>query len=145
MQKNTSLWLVIFAAIAVGAAFFFNIQDSFDGKGSKELINSAEISGIEVIHDGSHYTLGYEQQLLLLKYINQAVPTVPTKEKSVFSFEKIVIISLQGKSFEIIPLAIRSGDLVFSSPALGNGKPLRDTSAGKMVALIESSYSTKKS
>lgn len=144
MKNRSSLWMVILATTGVLIVFLLNLQDAFSGKGEKELLSSDDISGIAVVHERIPYTLGYSQQVHVIKMLNKAIPTMPPQNLEKFPFDRIIIYPFSGESIEITPLERRYDDLIFSSPKWNNSKPLRDTSAGKLLGLIESVYKTPK-
>lgn len=142
MKKNSTLWLSIIAAIAIVTIFFSNIRDFFDQKGSYNILDKENVINIEVLHSGKPFLLDFPQQTRFIQLINKAIPSIPVKEKQSFTFEKITVFLFGGKSYEITPLGVFSNDLIFLSPGLNNGKPLRDTSNGELLKLIESAYTS---
>lgn len=142
MKNRSSLWMVVLAITSVLIVFLLNLQGAFSGKGGKELLSTDDISGIAVVREAIPYTLSYSQQAHVIKMLNKAIPTIPPQGLEKFPFDKVVIYPFSGDPIEITPLERRYDDLIFSSPKWHNGKALRDTSAGALIGLIESTYQT---
>jgi hypothetical protein len=87
------------------------------------------------------YTLNFEQQNALITYVNAAeTSNMQPSTAAPTPYSKIIIYRFNAPNTIITPLTYIGDNLLFSTPEWNEGKPLLDTSQGKLKHLLETSY-----
>ena len=128
MPRRTALLLTI-GFLCVGIALLIRAFPPVTPE--KVFITSGQVRGMAVSKDSTLYTLNFEQQEMMIDFLNQLEP-VESASGETSPFEKIIIYRFDRPNIEVKTVAIVNMELVLSLPDLK-----KETSDGKMLNLLQ--------
>ena len=139
MNSRSLLYMTSLVLVAIGLLLVLNVISLVSSGDHDRFLTPRQVCHISVLRDKVVYEPNSEQQKLLLSYLNQAEPAteIPQADKqAVNNLDAIRVYLFQGEPEVIKPLAYVGNELLFENPHWNSGKPLKDTSKGKLEALI---------
>lgn len=106
-------------------------------------IKNTDVRGMAVEHRGSLYTLNFDQQNHVLRYLNSSLPVSKSDYQNMnetLPFSKIVIYTFKSPDIEISPIGYREDNLVFFAPNWGANSYMIELSGGELKKLLGQTY-----
>lgn len=143
MSSNTITIMAGAVVLAVLILLGINLIPFFSTSQKKVLISLNDTNGMAVVHNGTPYTLNFEQQNSAMEYINRAVFVKKSdyaNRKKNFEVEKITVYRFKKPEVDIFPIDLADKNLIFSAPAWSQEYYFMDLSAGGFQRLLISSF-----
>lgn len=138
MAWRTKMFLAIaFICFGFAAVFYMSYGVKLT---SNHYINSADVRGISLVAENASYPVDYERQVALLSFFNAAKSLDPKEDVSKGTktlFSKIFIYHYKDLVTEVYPIIYLGNELVFQCRDWNQGEMLKDTSQGKLKALLD--------
>ena len=137
MINRVIFFLSLLMLVFVGILFYANMGYLFFDPPKEKHISYNAVSGIAVEQQGTFYTLNFNQQNRLLKFLNELQPTsslVPLTDELI---GKIVIYRFNEPDLILQPMSVNENEgLYFKIPEWNRENIFYDTSKGKLKKLI---------
>lgn len=137
--------MIAIVITSMGILILANVSHLFQLNKSERYIDYNAIRGIEVVHKGVPYTVNFDQQVSIARFLNESTEyrgsenNSQSLEKNLV--DKIVIFRFNGlKEIEITPVSFYNGSLIFSAPLWQNQGLLIDNSAGELQKTLAKTY-----
>lgn len=143
MKTSTLVMLSALVIASMGLLVVMNFAPVFQKLAAeKKFIDLNDIQAISIERDGKPHILNLEQQIALVKYLNQ---TVPVENKTYenqgdkVNFQQITIHRFNQPEIVIKPVATIGRDLLLSIPEWNPSGYMRDLSSGALQNIIDQS------
>lgn len=143
MQNNTLTGLIFLGVIGVIALLFLNIAPTNNATTSPQLSSIGDLKGSAVFHKNLPFTLNFEQQKVLVEFLNRAAKVkksdFPELSKE-FAYDKIVLYRFDGGNLELFPVAIREKNIAFNIPKLSEDSYFLEMSGGQLSNVLNGAF-----
>lgn len=144
MSNRTIYFLTACVLLGISILLVTNFTDvsKIDFRFSSYL-SPKEVRGISIFHNRKEYPLNFSQQNALMAFLNASQPDNSVdlaKVDRTLDFEKITIYLFNAPNLEIQPIGYVKGNLLFSNLKWNGNGYLRDTSEGKLKALLSGTF-----
>lgn len=137
MINRIILFLSLLMLIFVGFLFYANMGYLFFEQPKEKHISYNAVRGIAVDYQGTFYTLNFNQQNRLLKFLNDFEPVIKPNFSKEELIGKIVIYRFNEPDLILQPMSVNSDEaLYFKIPEWNREGVFQDTSNGKLKKLI---------
>jgi hypothetical protein len=143
MQNNTLTGLIFLGVLGVIALLFINIAPTNNATTSPQLSSIGDVKGSALYHKNLPYTLNFEQQKVLIEFLNRAAKVKKTDftfQPKEFSFDSIVLYRFDGSNLEIIPVAVKEKNIIFNIPKLSEDSYFLEMSGGQLSNVLNGAF-----
>jgi|GEM_PF-2219723 len=121
----------------VGFMFYANMTPLFLNQPKEKYLSYNGVSGVSIMYQNKLYTLNFNQQNHLLKYLNELQPSEKIDLNDYIGYEKMIIYRFNEPDLDLQPMGRDAEEtLYFNIPDWNTEQYLADTSHGKLKQLI---------
>lgn len=142
MTNRSLFFLSGIAVFAILALFLLKLSPSSLSAVPEKYISHNDVRGSAIIYNDLPYTLNFEQQQNLIRYLNMAIPVgvKAFKINDNLPVKKIIIYRFNAPQIELSLITYDGKDVIFSAPNWNPGGYLRDVSDGEFRKLLEGAH-----
>jgi len=143
MNLRPLLYLAITSVILAGLLAGLALFPTLLHEPTQPFLQYNDVNGMSVEHGNLLFTLNFEQQNDVIKFVNTAISIekpVLSNSNTPLPYRKIVVYRFDAPNIEISPLGFENDNLVFTASVWNQNKPLMERSGGQLKKLLEQTY-----
>lgn len=142
MSSRLTGFLTIAVLVAMSAIFILNLYPLFFISPQEKILSYNGVRGIAIEHQGTLYTLNFEQQNRVIEAINRSlfISDDSGLKKEGIGFSKLIIYRFNAPDMILTPLGYQNNNLVYSIPEWNRKGYLLDISEGAFKELLSQTY-----
>lgn len=143
MQNNKLTVLIFLGVVGVIALLFLQITPTNNPTTTPQLSTIGDLKGSAIFHKNTPYTLNFDQQQILIEYLNRAAKVKKsdfTIETSTFPYERIVLYRFEGGNIELIPVMLKEKNIVFNIPKISEDSYFLEMSGGQLANVLNGAF-----